>query len=343
MTYEIIEKIKSGIKPSKDDIIALLSSQSDSDLNILYDAARSIRNENFGNHIFLYGFIYFSTWCRNDCNFCYYRKSNTIDRYRKDPGEIIEIAVRLYESGVHLIDLTMGEDLKYHHESFESLLDMIKQIKKNTGLPVMVSPGVVKKTIIDKLAEAGVEFYALYQETHNRLLFNNLRIRQDYDERMEAKLHAKKAGMCIEEGIMTGIGETVSDLADSIIIMSNIGAHQLRVMSFVPQSGIPMEHNGTPERSIELKVISVLRLLNPDALIPASLDVDGITGLRDRINAGANVVTSIIPPLSGLAGVAQNSMDIDEGGRTVAEATAVLAEMGLIPASVSELRKVIGK
>lgn len=49
-----------------------------------------------------------------------------------------------------------------------------------------------------------------------------------------------------------------------------------------------------------------MRLLFPDKLIPASLDVDGISGLELRLMAGANVVTSIIPPNEGLAGVAQS-------------------------------------
>ena len=75
------------------------------------------------------------------------------------------------------------------------------------------------------------------------------------------------------------------------------------------------------------------------ALIPASLDVDGISGLEDRINAGANVVTSIIPPKSGFAGVAHNSMDVDSGGRTVEEASKILKEMGLEAAKAADYIK----
>jgi len=83
----------------------------------------------------------------------------------------------------------------------------------------------------------------------------------------------------------------------------------------------------------ELKIIAVLRLLFPDRLIPASLDVDGITGLRSRIEAGANVVTSIIPPSLGLAGVAQSKKDIDAGFRTVQGVLPELDRMGLRAAS----------
>lgn len=60
-----------------------------------------------------------------------------------------------------------------------------------------------------------------------------------------------------------------------------------------------MEGCSTPDRMLELKIIALMRILYPEALIPASLDVDGIDGLENRINAGANLITSIIPPRSG--------------------------------------------
>ena len=64
--------------------------------------------------------------------------------------------------------------------------------------------------------------------------------------------------------------------------------------------------------------------------------MDGIKGLKDRINAGANLITSIIPPKSGFMGVAHSTMDVDEGGRTVEEAASILDEMGLRIASKEE-------
>ena len=343
MLYDIINKARAGNTLNKEDVLTLLSAREGEETKALYAAAKQTREERYGNIIFLYGFVYFSTWCRNNCNFCYYRRDNTIKRYRKDRTEILDIATELWKSGVILLDLTMGEDMAYHKEDFRSIFEMIEEIKSITQLPVMISPGVVDHSYIDKFSDLGVEWYALYQETHNRELFARLRIDQDYDERMKAKLYAKAKGMCIEEGIMTGIGESLSDIADSLLFMSKLGARQLRVMTFVSQKGIPMEHDGTSDRSLEHKIIAILRLMNPDVMIPASLDVDGIKGLQSRLDAGANVVTSIIPPLTGLAGVAQNSMDIDDGNRTVAGATTILKEMGLIPGTLSQYKAAIGK
>jgi len=324
---------------TRDQIIDILKDNSSDLKEELFRRAQEIREGIFDKKIFAYGFVYFSTYCRNNCNFCYFRKNSNIERYRKEPEEVVDIAKQLADAGINLIDLTMGEDPGYHQENFKTVLKITKAIKEETKLPIMISPGVVCEKLIDEFAAMGVEWYALYQETHNRALFKKLRINQDYYERMNRKQYAKRKGMLIEEGLLTGVGENEEDIADSLMAMGKIGASQVRVMSFVPQKGSPMEHVKTPHRSIEMKIIALMRILYPYALIPASLDVDGIKGLEERINAGANVVTSIIPPRSGLMGVAQSSMDVDEGGRTVEEVKHILGSLGLHVASTDEYKE----
>ena len=63
--------------------------------------------------------------------------------------------------------------------------------------------------------------------------------------------------------------------------------------------------------------MAVMRLVHQNKLIHASLDIDGIKGLELRLAMGSNVVTSGIPPKSGLAGVAQAQLGVDEGLRSV--------------------------
>ena len=323
---------------NREEIIRVLNMENGPELDEIFARAREVRAEVQGDKIFAYGFVYFTTYCRNNCNFCYFRRSNEIARYRKSNEEILEISRALVDSGVNLIDLTMGEDPEYHKEGFKNVSKLISMIKEELNIPVMISPGVVSNDIIKKLADAGADFFALYQETHNRELFAKLRLGQDYDKRMNAKLFAKDCGMYIEEGLLAGVGESNEDIADSLLTMGEIGARQVRVMSFVPQEGSPMESHKSPERIKELKIIALMRLMYPNALIPASLDVDGISGLKERIDAGANLITSIIPPKSGFMGVAHSTMDVDEGGRTVEEATAILSEMGLRIATPDEYR-----
>ena len=306
----------------------------------VFEAARKLREEYFGNRVFLYGFLYFSTYCGNSCNFCLYRKDNSAAiRYRKSPTQIIECSRRLSESGVHLIDLTMGEDPEIFHagdQGFEHLLETIRSVKQNTNLPVMISAGVLGEAVLGRLSAAGATWYACYQETHNRALYQKLRTRQDYDIRFNSKRIAKKKGLLIEEGLLVGVGESAADIADSIFAMGELRADQMRAMSFVPQKGTPMEHFPAPDPSKELLIIALMRLVFPECLIPASLDVGGYGELGRKLAAGANVVTSLIPPGQGLAGVARCDLGIEDGKRTVEGIQSILRESGLQPASSDE-------
>ncbi len=87
----------------------------------------------------------------------------------------------------------------------------------------------------------------------------------------------------------------------------------------------------------------MLRIIFPGKLIPASLDVEGLGGLKRRLEAGANVVTSIVPPHAGLVGVVHSSLDIEEARRTPESVFPILKECGLQAASLEEYRKWIRK
>lgn len=333
---DILEKAKQKEKLEQDEIKFLLNQTEKEQLNKIFKTARFIREQYFGKKLFAYGFVYFSTYCKNNCSFCFYRaKNNKSPRYRKNLKEIVDIAVQLKESGVHMIDLTMGED-PYFQQHPEELIKIVSEVKKATGLPIMVSPGVVPDSVIDRLCAAGADWLALYQETHNRKLYNTMRIEQDYDVRMHAKEYARKRGLLVEEGLLAGIGDTVEDRLHSFEEMERLGASQVRTMTFIPQEGTPMEEHKQNTFLSELLNIAVMRILFPEKLIPASLDVDGIAGLKERLMAGANVITSIIPPLEGFMGVAQAETDVDQGYRTIQGIQKTLEECGLTLSTANE-------
>jgi methylornithine synthase len=336
----ILGRVSEGRALSDKDFLSLLDLKYEEQVEALFKTARYLRNKHFGNRIFLYGFVYTSTFCRNDCRFCFYRRSNKGSlRYRKKPDEIVEASMRLADSGVHLIDLTLGEDPRYFigtQSAFDELVALVGKVKSAAGLPVMVSPGVVPDDVLTELASAGADWYACYQETHNQVLFKNLRVGQSYGERFEKKRLAHKLGMLIEEGMLCGIGESDQDVAESIRAVSSLDADQVRVMNFVPQKGTPMEDRVAADPQRERMITAVMRLMFPDRLIPASLDVGGLDGLLPWLDAGANVVTSLVPPGQGLAGVAQNSLDIEDARRTVESVEPVLLSRGLQAASLDD-------
>ena len=328
----ILHKALQEQRLSRQEILLLLKSRPGLETDLLFKTARQLREKYFDNKIFLYGFVYNSTHCRNNCRFCYYRKDNTLSkRYSKSKTQILDISCKLAESGVHLIDLTMGESVsltKNNVEKVFELCNIIVDIKKQTHLPVMVSPGVLSEWALRQIADFGADFYACYQETHNPDLFSRLRKDQSFSQRLAVKQKAARLNLLTEEGILCGVGETLEDVADSFDAIKKLCIDQVRVMGFVPQTGTPMENHPMADVKMELVILAVLRLLFPDRLIPASLDVEGVGGLEKRLDAGANVVTSIVPAGNGLAGVAQNSLDIEDSRRTVAQVEKILLSCG---------------
>ena len=320
------------------ELARLLATADSQSREPLFAAARELRRRHFGDVIFTYGFVYFSTYCRNRCTFCFYRSGNRQSpRYRKPVEEVVAICRDLAASGVNLLDLTMGEDPAMHQSGhFAAFSELVAAVREVAGLPVMVSPGVVPAAALVDLRTHGADWYACYQETHNKRLYAALRPGQDYDDRAQAREAAHAAGLLVEDGILTGVGETVADRAASVVAMRDGQVEQARVMGLVPQRGTPLAASPAPDTMAELTVIGVMRLAMPDRLIPASLDVAGLAGLDARIQAGANVVTSIVPPTAGLAGVSQSELDIEQGLRTVPAVAERLRALGLRTASQDE-------
>jgi methylornithine synthase len=337
---DTIDKAK-NTKLSRDEVAELLSVRKEKDISELFSAASAVRDRVFGNKVFIYGFVYFSTYCRNNCAFCYYRRTNSLPRYRKTMEEVLVLSGSLKDAGINLVDLTMGEDPAMCADDYRDFLDIVRRVKEDIDISVMASPGAAPHESFAKFKEAGTDWFACYQETYNRDLFSKLRLEQDFDNRMNQKVWAKEAGMLCEDGIMVGLGETLEDRADSILKMGSLGCEQIRAMTFVPQKGTPMENRKPTESIDELIAIAVMRLLFPDRLIPASLDVEGIAGLKSRLDAGANVITSIVPPHEDLAGVAQHELDIDNGHRSVQHVLNMLDGMGKKVAANSEYEELL--
>ncbi len=338
---------------SREDLIALLSPADEEQRAAIRSAAREARRRRTGDLVFTYGFVYLSTYCRNDCRFCPWRRTNPeARRYRKTSDEVVDAAVRLADQGVNLIDLTMGEDPAVDQADYvEEIAALIGRVRAVTGLPVMISPGVVSAAALRRFQEAGADWYACYQETHNPELFERLRQGQNYETRWRSKFEARAAGLKVEEGALCGVGESPADLADSILAMRELGAEQVRAMGFVSPVEAAADSSGrwveTPPQgaaqSREVDMIAALRLARPDSLIPASLDVEGLAGLAVRLAAGANLITSLVPADLDLAGVAQACLDIDNQARSVAGVRPVVEAAGLRLASPDEYRRWLGR
>ncbi|MCD4807562.1 MAG: methylornithine synthase PylB [Methanococcoides sp.] len=336
------EQLISGSEISDENLREMLQISDPDEMEKLHYVARHIRDNFFGNKVFMYSFVYFSTHCKNNCAFCYYNRENDIERYRLTLEDIKKICQVLKTEEIHMVDLTMGED-PYFHNNPERLAELVRTVKEEVGKPIMVSPGVVDNETLMLLKENGADFLALYQETYDKDLYGKLRVEQSFEERINSRNHAKRIGYCVEDGILTAVEPDIESTLISLRGLGTSDPDMVRVMTFLPQKGTPLEGKDVEGSEAELKMISILRLMYPNLLIPASLDLEGIDGMVHRLNSGANVVTSIISSNSALEGVVNYDREHAERDRDVKSVVARLKTMGMEPATQSDFEKLLGQ
>jgi len=87
---QVLAEARKGGGLGGEDILFLLGQTDSVRVERLFAAARRLRQEHFDDRVFLYGFVYFSTYCRNDCAFCQHRRSSSAgQRYRKTAADIL--------------------------------------------------------------------------------------------------------------------------------------------------------------------------------------------------------------------------------------------------------------
>jgi len=337
----VLSKVMEGIPLERNDIRYLLMLKRGDDVDLLHRVARLVRSRYFRYKIFMYGFISLDSFCINSPKFgeIRSRKKEQI-RFGDSEEKIIAAAVQLRDSGVHLIELSTGETQNMFHSDFglKRLLCLIERIRSVTGLPLMLSSEAVSEKIMPQIAASRTEWYSSFQETAHSESFEVMCQERSYDGHMDTTLQAQKSGMLIEKRIVTGMGDAVDDIVDSIVGIRALKADQVRVKAAVAQEESPIASLSVPTGQFEEIMISVMRLILPGSLIPASIDEEGLAGLQRKLHAGANVVTSIKLPGSAVKGITDSQHGITGSGSTVESVCAELKCCGMESATAIEYR-----
>lgn len=263
--------------------------------------ADRVRQQYYGKKVFVRGLIEVSNFCRNDCFYCGIRRSNqACDRYRLSEEDILDCCREGYELGFRTFVLQGGEDAFFNDSR---LCDIIRQIKVNhPDCAVTLSLGERSNESYRKLKEAGADRYLLRHETATKAHYEHLHPQEmSFENRMRCLHTLKQLGYQTGCGIMVGSPEqTMGDIARDLTFISKFRPAMCGIGPFIPHHATPFagEPAGTLEQTLYL--LSIVRLLVPDVLLPATTALGTIhpEGREMGVKAGANVVMPNLSPLS---------------------------------------------
>lgn len=284
----IKSKIKNNEVPSTEDVVFLLTELDD---DILFKEADFLCKKIKGNTINVRAIIEISNYCRKSCSYCGINKTaDNVPRYRMRADEIIQRCKEIEGEGAATVVLQAGEDMCY---SKEKMGDILKKIKKETSLKITLSLGERDTQTYKYWKECGADRFLLRFETSNEKLFKEIHPDDDLKTRLKSITDLFDAGLETGSGFLMGIpNQTIEELANDIIFCTNLKLHMIGSGPFIPSpSTVLAAHKNPFPHAIFQKTISILRLLNPMANIPATTAFDTIepNSRQLLLQRGANV------------------------------------------------------
>ena len=262
-------------------------------------AADKLRREWYGTDVYVRGLIEFSNHCKNNCRYCGIRAGNTsVQRYRLSEEEIIALKRKGYSQGFRTFVLQSGEDPAFDDESICRIIRGIKT--SHPDCAVTLSIGEKPEESYRKYFEAGASRYLLRHETADEAHYRRLHPEtMSLGNRKQCLRNLKKIGFQVGAGFMVGSPyQTLDNLVADLRFLQELQPDMIGIGPFIPAKGTPFENEPQGSLQMTLNLISILRIMFPYALIPAttalgSVDPDGmILGLK----AGANVLMPNLTP-----------------------------------------------
>ena len=318
-TKKIIDKIDKKEKISYKDALTLLSSfEYDNDLNkkkldkkekieikelkkYLREKAREKADKVFGKYIFMRGLIEFTNYCKNDCIYCGIRKSNKkVERYRLNKKEILECCKIGYDIGFRTFVLQGGEDNFFNIERMSNIARAIK--KEFPDCALTLSIGEKEEEYYKELKNNGANRFLLRHETADSEHYSKLHPKyMSLENRKECLRFLKSLGFQTGTGMMIGSPfQKLENIAGDLVFMQEIKPEMIGIGPFLPHKDTPFANEKIGELELTLILISVIRLIFPLSLIPATTALGTIKegGRELGILHGANVVMPNLSPMN---------------------------------------------
>lgn len=262
-------------------------------------AADKVRREHYGDEVYVRGLIEFTNYCKNNCYYCGIRAGNCqAQRYRLSKEEILLCCQEGYKLGFRTFVLQGGEDPYY---TDERVCELVGEIRKAfPDCAITLSIGEKRREAYAAYKKAGADRYLLRHETADELHYGKLHpVSMSLANRKRCLKDLKELGYQVGAGFMVGSPyQTIENLVSDIRFLQELQPDMIGIGPFIHHKDTPFKDQQDGSLSLSLRLLSILRLCFPYALLPSTTALGTIApnGRELGLKAGGNVVMPNLSP-----------------------------------------------
>lgn len=299
MDNSVVSEIRRNGDITLGQLRQLLASDDEALIKNLFEQAREVADGIYGKRVFIRGLIEISSHCKNDCLYCGLRRSQKgAVRYRLTDEQILDCCEKGYRLGFRTFVMQGGEDAWFDDERMVRIVSEVRH--RYPDCAITLSLGERSDESYQRLFDAGANRYLLRHETADKEHYEKLHPSDmSFDNRMHCLETLKTIGYQVGCGFMVGSPfQTVETIYKDLQFIRSFQPHMVGIGPFIPAHDTPFADQ--PQGSVEttLRLLSVIRLIHPHVLLPATTALGTLHPLgRERgIMAGANVVMPNLSP-----------------------------------------------
>jgi biotin synthase len=261
---QLADKTLRGELITVEEGLSVLEADNDELLSIL-QAAFKVRKHYYGKKVKLNLIINAkSGLCPEDCGYC---SQSIVSKAPIEKYPLLEKNV-LVDGARKAMELQVGtycivaSGKGPTSQELEQVIEAVKEIKSTMPMKICTCLGILSQDQAERLKEAGVDRY-----NHNLNTsagnFNNITTTHTYEDRINTLEKVKIAGMSPCSGAIVGMGETNREIVEIAYALRELDADSIPVNFLNSIQGTPLENNKELNPRKCLKVLALIRFINP--------------------------------------------------------------------------------